>query len=113
MDGKKVECKIAIPKEKKQKASKKKRKNPNQRGRGYSGTSNSSDEEKKASIRDRKVFIGGLPHTITEADLKKFFSDYGELEDYVVMVDRMTGKPRGFGFVTFAQVESVDKVMAQ
>lgn len=50
IDGKKVECKIAVPKEKKQKASKKKRKNPNMRGRGYSGTSNSSDEEKKAHI---------------------------------------------------------------
>lgn len=57
------------------------------------------------------MFIGGLPHTITEADLKRFFSEFGELEDYVVMVDRMTGKPRGFGFVTFAQQESVDRVM--
>lgn len=65
----------------------------------------------KIPVKFRKVFVGGLPHSVTEAELKVYFSKYGSLEDYVVMVDRHSGKPRGFGFVTYSSVASVDRVM--
>lgn len=65
------------------------------------------------NVKKRKVFIGGLPHSVTDEELKIHFSTYGEIEDYVVMVDRATGKPRGFGFVTFSTEDPVDLVMAE
>mmetsp|Transcript_21874 Transcript_21874/g.34281 ORF Transcript_21874/g.34281 Transcript_21874/m.34281 type:complete len:80 (+) Transcript_21874:158-397(+) len=49
-----------------------------------------------------KVFIGGLASETVESDLKDYFGAYGELTDVVVMRDKMSGKGRGFGFVTFA-----------
>lgn len=36
------------------------------------------------------MFVGGLPKTANEEDLKDYFSQFGELEDYVVMIDRDT-----------------------
>ena len=62
-------------------------------------------------MKRRKVFVGGLPHSVTDEELKRHFSKYGQLEDYVVMVDRATGKPRGFGFVTFTEEAPVDRFM--
>jgi len=65
------------------------------------------------NVKKRKVFVGGLPHSVSDEELKEHFSIYGEIEDYVVMVDRNTGKPRGFGFVTFTTEDPVDLVMEE
>jgi len=58
-----------------------------------------------------KVFVGGLQAECTEDDLVAYFGQYGHIIDAVVMVDKMTGRPRGFGFVQWDNVESVDLVM--
>ena len=47
-----------------------------------------------------RLFVGGLSHDCTEADLRTAFGAYGPVADAVVMVDRETRAPRGFGFVT-------------
>ena len=79
VDGKRVECKYAFPKEKKKK---KKTKKPKKA---------LSDEQFLSSAKESwKMFVGGLPKTATENDLFDYFSQYGELEDFVVMVDRDT-----------------------
>ncbi len=49
-----------------------------------------------------KVFVGGLSWQTTADTLRGYFQHFGELADTVLMVDKMTGQPRGFGFVTFA-----------
>jgi RNA recognition motif-containing protein len=59
----------------------------------------------------RKIFIGGLNLETTEETLKDYFSRWGECVDVVVMRHSDTGKPRGFGFVTYEKVESVDAVL--
>lgn len=53
----------------------------------------------------RKLFVGGLPTTVTEAEFLLFFEQFGEVIDSVVMIDRVTKRSRGFGFVTFANEE--------
>ena len=45
--------------------------------------------------------MGGLPSTITETDLRNFFSKYGEVCEVVIMYDQEKKKSRGFGFLSF------------
>lgn len=43
----------------------------------------------------------------------KYFGKYGEITDSVIMKDRNTGQPRGFGFVTYADASVVDRVIEE
>lgn len=70
-------------------------------------------EEQKFAYNSKKIFVGGLPHGLTETEFKQYFVKYGEIEDCVVMYDRNTGKPRGFGFITYKDEQSIDLVLQQ
>ncbi|XP_019433752.1 PREDICTED: heterogeneous nuclear ribonucleoprotein 1-like isoform X2 [Lupinus angustifolius] len=61
--------------------------------------------------RTKKIFVGGLPSTIIESDFKKYFDQFGIITDVVVMYDRNTQRPRGFGFITFDSEEAVERVL--
>ncbi|KAK6934633.1 RNA recognition motif domain [Dillenia turbinata] len=58
-----------------------------------------------------KIFIGGLAKDTTYATFNKHFGKYGEITDSVIMKDRYTNQPRGFGFITYADPSVVDKVI--
>jgi cold-inducible RNA-binding protein len=45
------------------------------------------------------IFVGNLPFSATEADLRGLFSDYGTVDSAAIITDRDTGRSRGFGFV--------------
>jgi RNA recognition motif-containing protein len=62
--------------------------------------------------RVKKIFCGGLPPEANEQALREFFSQYGQVDDVVVQVDRNTGRPRGFGFVNFGSEDTVEKIVA-
>ncbi|KAK6946646.1 RNA recognition motif domain [Dillenia turbinata] len=53
----------------------------------------------------RKLFIRGLGWDTTTDGLRKLFSTYGELEEAVVILDKATGKSKGYGFITFKHVD--------
>jgi RNA-binding protein Musashi len=59
----------------------------------------------------RKVFVGGLPHNLQLNCFKKYFMNFGEIEDCVILQDKRTNKPRGFGFVTYKDIRSVNLVL--
>ena len=61
----------------------------------------------------KKVFVGGLSHETTEAEFVQYFSMYGSVVDCVIMCDPNTRKPRGFGFITYDSLQSVDRVCQQ
>ncbi|KAL0843778.1 hypothetical protein Bca101_017024 [Brassica carinata] len=61
--------------------------------------------------RTKKIFVGGLPSSITEAEFKNYFDQFGTIADVVVMYDHNTQRPRGFGFITFDSDEAVDRVL--
>ncbi|KAG6477226.1 hypothetical protein ZIOFF_066478 [Zingiber officinale] len=61
--------------------------------------------------RTKKIFVGGLPSTITESEFKKYFDQFGTITDVVVMYDHNTQRPRGFGFITYDSEDAVDKVL--
>lgn len=59
-----------------------------------------------------KIFVGGLSQTTTTESLKSHFSEYGECE-VMVMMDKTTGRSRGFGFCTFVEHESLLAVLSK
>jgi RNA recognition motif-containing protein len=60
-----------------------------------------------------KIFVGNLSFKISDDELKKLFSPYGEISEAVVIRDRMSGRSKGFGFVTFADDESGKKAIEE
>ena len=52
-----------------------------------------------------KLYIGNLPFSATDADLREVFGQHGTVTDSVVMMDRTTGRSRGFGFITMSTAE--------
>lgn len=59
----------------------------------------------------RKLFIGNLPFDITDEDLSGIFSDPGIVKSAKVIVDRETGRSRGFGFVEFSTEEEATQAI--
>ncbi|XP_021203291.2 hnRNPA/B-like 28 isoform X2 [Bombyx mori] len=57
-----------------------------------------------------KVFLGGLPSNVTETDLRVFFGRYGKVMEVVIMYDQEKKKSRGFGFLSFEDEISVERV---
>ncbi|KAL6963475.1 hypothetical protein U1Q18_012004 [Sarracenia purpurea var. burkii] len=58
-----------------------------------------------------KLFVGGISQVTSEEALKDYFGKYGEVKECEILRERFTGKGRGFGFVTFADVSLVDKAL--
>ncbi|CAN6915066.1 unnamed protein product, partial [Brassica oleracea] len=96
IDGRTVEAKKAVPRDDQQQVLKRHASPMHLGGNGG---------------RTKKIFVGGLPSSITEAEFKNYFDQFGTVSDVVVMYDHNTQRPRGFGFVTFDSEESVDIVL--
>ena len=45
------------------------------------------------------IFIGSLPYSIKESDLREVFEEYGEVASAKIITDKFTGRSKGFGFV--------------
>jgi RNA recognition motif-containing protein len=48
------------------------------------------------------IFVGNLPFSASETDLRGLFAEYGDIESVAIITDRDTGRSRGFGFVELA-----------
>jgi RNA recognition motif-containing protein len=56
--------------------------------------------ERKGFSMSTKLYVGNLPFTTDENDLRALFEEEGrKVDDVVIILDRLTGKPRGFAFV--------------
>jgi RNA recognition motif-containing protein len=62
-------------------------------------------------VSNNKLFVGGLSWSITDETLREAFEPHGEIEEAKVILDRNTGRSRGFGFVTFESAEDAKKAM--
>jgi RNA recognition motif-containing protein len=58
-----------------------------------------------------KLFVGNLSFNTTENDLQDAFAAHGTVMEANLMMDRMSGKPRGFGFVTMSSPEEAQKAI--
>jgi RNA recognition motif. (a.k.a. RRM, RBD, or RNP domain) len=59
-----------------------------------------------------KVFVGGVPHSVDRDELRTILSEYGTVVDSIIMVDQMTMRSRGFGFVTFSDAAGAERSIA-
>ena len=59
-----------------------------------------------------KLFVGNLSFNTTENDLNDAFAAHGTVTETNLMMDRMTNRPRGFGFVTMSTAEEAQKAIA-
>src|SRR5579862_8457351 len=58
-----------------------------------------------------KLFVGNLSFNTTENDLQDAFAAHGTVTEANLMMDRSTGRPRGFGFVTMSSTEEAQKAV--
>lgn len=59
-----------------------------------------------------KIYVGNLPFSATEAQVRDLFAQHGAVENVALPADRETGRPRGFGFVEMPQAEAVKAIEA-
>jgi cold-inducible RNA-binding protein len=59
----------------------------------------------------QKLFVGGLPFSTSNEQLRALFAETGEVTSATVVTDRDTGRSRGFGFVEMATPEAADEAI--
>lgn len=60
----------------------------------------------------KNLYVGNLPHSTTEAELRNVFEPHGAVEKVTLVTDRETGRSRGFGFVEMTDASAADKAIA-
>lgn len=63
--------------------------------------------------QQNKLYVGNFPYSVDEAQLRALFSTYGQITDLAMIMDRETGRPKGFAFITFATQQSAEKALEQ
>ena len=58
-----------------------------------------------------KLYVGNLPFSVTEDELRDVFARHGEVQSVNVIMDRDTGRPRGFGFVEMTDSSAAEDAM--
>ncbi len=61
----------------------------------------------------KKLFVGNLPYTSTNESLGEYFAQYGEVTSAAVIMDRATGRSKGFGFVEMVNDAEADDAIAK
>ena len=59
----------------------------------------------------KRLYVGNLAYSVTEADLRETFTEMGTVADVKVVLDRESGRPRGFAFVEMSTDDEAAKAM--
>ena len=59
------------------------------------------------------IYVGNLSYTLSESELREAFAGYGEVSSVKVLMDRETGRSRGFGFVEMPNQSEAEAAIAQ
>lgn len=60
---------------------------------------------------NKKLYVGSLPYSVTEEELRNLFSAYGQIESVRIITDKFTGQSKGFGFVEMASGDEAQKAI--
>lgn len=61
----------------------------------------------------KKLYVGGLPYSTTDEALKEYFSQAGSVDTATIIIDKMSGRSKGFGFVEMSTDEEAQKAVEQ
>jgi RNA recognition motif-containing protein len=67
---------------------------------------------REKSFNMAKIYVGNLPFTATEDQVRELFAAHGTVESVALPNDRETGRPRGFGFVEMSQADAARAIQA-
>ena len=59
----------------------------------------------------KNLYVGGLPYSTTEDELREYFSSAGNVESAAIITDKFSGRSKGFGFVEMATDEEAQKAV--
>ncbi len=62
-------------------------------------------------MNGKKLYVGGLPYSVTDGTLQELFAAHGTVESSAVIMDRMSGRSKGFGFVEMSSQEEAQAAM--
>ena len=60
-----------------------------------------------------KLYVGNLPYSVNDDGLKELFAPSGEVTEAKVIMDKFSGRSKGFGFVTMKDDESAQKAISE
>ena len=60
----------------------------------------------------KKLFVGNIPHSTTEAELRSLFEPHGAIEQVSIVTERDTGRSRGFAFIEMTDSAEAEKAIA-
>ncbi len=60
----------------------------------------------------KNLYVGNLPHSTTEAELRTVFEAHGAVDKVSIVTDKETGRSRGFGFVEMSDAGAADKAIS-
>ncbi|EDW84083.1 uncharacterized protein Dwil_GK13335 [Drosophila willistoni] len=67
----------------------------------------------QSNIRSAKIFLGGLRDCHSEESIREYFSQFGIVTSVKLLLDKETGRKRGFGFLEFKDLASADRALVQ
>jgi len=67
-------------------------------------------KSKSKANKTKKIFVGGVSQETSADEVKAYFNQFGKVDEAVMLMDQQTKRHRGFGFVTFENEETVDRV---
>ena len=62
-------------------------------------------------MNSKKLYVGGLPYSVSDGQLSELFSSHGTVDSARVITDRMTGRSKGFGFVEMSSQEEAESAI--
>jgi RNA recognition motif-containing protein len=64
-------------------------------------------------MSNSKLYVGNMSFKTSEDELRSAFGQFGDVTDVYVAMDKMTGRPRGFAFVTMGSVEGMNSAISK
>ncbi|MBW5802848.1 RNA-binding protein [Coxiella endosymbiont of Ornithodoros amblus] len=68
---------------------------------------------RKMTMSQNKIYVGSLSYDVTANELQTFFSQYGEIEEAKLIMDRETGRSKGFAFITYGTQDAAQEAVSK
>ncbi|XP_038624062.1 DAZ-associated protein 1-like [Tachyglossus aculeatus] len=65
----------------------------------------------RSDSKSKKIFVGGIPHNCGETELREYFKKFGVVTEVVMIYDAEKQRPRGFGFISYEDEQSMDQAV--